>query len=165
MIRAFIILILLSVPVAAQEARIVEKLADGSFIVAIGAIEYRALPPTKVAELAKQKIDLDAAQKVNTELNVQIKEAVLQRDLAQAREALQSQKVDSLQADFNRAREDASRFQSLFMSERELRREASSFVPHGNKTKFDKFLALFDNKTVQFTIKGLLPIVQTWRCQ
>lgn len=163
--RLVALLLFLCAPVAAQEVRIVERLADGSFIVAIGAVEYRALPPEKVAELAKQKIDLDIAQKTNAELATQIKEALLQRDLAQTREALQVQKVDSLQADFNRAREDSARWQGLFISERELRQEASQFVPHENKTKFDKFLALFDSKAMQFAIKGVIPIWQTWRCQ
>lgn len=161
-----LLLLLLCLPVAAQDARVVEKLADGSFIVAIGSIEYRALPPAKVTELAKQKIDLEASQKVNLELNVQIKEALLQRDLAQAQKALIQQKSDSFEKDFNRAREDAVRFQSLFMSERELRQEAQSFVPRGSATgKFGKFLDFLNSQPVQLSFKVLIPLLNTARCQ
>lgn len=165
MIRALFILVLLSAPIAAQDIRVIERLADGSFIVAIDSVEFRALPPAKVAELAKQKIDLEGAQKINLELNVQIKEALLQRDLAQARKDLVQQKAESFEKDFNRTREDAARFQSLFMSERDLRIEASQFVPHGNRTKLDKVLAFFDRPATVSFFKIGLPLIQTWRCQ
>lgn len=165
MIRALFILALLSASVVAQEARIVEKLADGSFIVAIGSIEYRALPPAKVAELEKQKKELEATKQINVELGIQIKEALLQRDLAQAQRDLEKQKADSFKADFERAQEDARRNFGLFIGERTLRQEAAQFVPHGNKTKFDKFLTLFDSKAMQFAIKGFAPIWTAVRCQ
>jgi hypothetical protein len=157
---------MLCAPVAAQDARIVEKLADGSFIVAIGAIEYRALPPAKVAELAKQKVDLEASQKVNNELNFQIKEAILQRDLAQAREDIQKQKAASFEADFNRAREDSKRNFGLFMSERELRVEAQQFIPHGKTKGFmGKVLTFLDSPYSQAFWKLAVPTYQMIRCQ
>lgn len=118
-----------------------------------------------MGELLKQKRDLEDATKTNSELGIQIKEALLQRDLAQARETIQKQKAESFEADFNRAKEDSARWHDLFISERELRQEASQFVPHGSKTKLDKILAFFDRpQTVTFFKIGM-PLIQTWRCQ
>lgn len=77
---------------------------------------------------------------------------------AQKVSGLQKQIADSLRAD-------VARFQGLFISERELRREAVQFVPHGNKTKLDKFLAFFDHPSFQFAIKGFAPIWTAVRCQ
>lgn len=145
--------------------RIVEVLPDDSFIVEINGKNYRAINADKTREIQKLRIDFDAAQKINTELEIQIKEALLQRDLAQAQKALIQQRADSFEKDFNRAREDSERWHNLFISERELRQEASQFVPHGSKTKLDKVLAFFDRpETVSFFKIGL-PLIQTMRCQ
>ena len=149
----------------AQDIRVVERLADGSFVVSIDGQEFRALGAEKVREIQKLRIDFDAAQKINTELGIQIKEALLQRDLAQAQKALIQQKSDSFEADFNRAKEDSARWHSLFISERELRQESMQFIPHGNKTKFDKFLAFLDSPVFQFSVKAVAPIWTAVRCQ
>lgn len=149
----------------AQELRLVERLADGSIIVTLDGVEFRGFNDAKMGELLKQKRDLEDANKTLAEKDTQIKEALLQRDLAQAREALEKERAAYFEKDFNRAREDADRWHSLFVSERELRQEAGQFVAHGSKTKFDKFLALFDSKAVQFAIKGLAPIWTAVRCQ
>lgn len=145
----------------------IEALPDGSFIVAIeGFGEYRAINAEKAREIQKLRVDFDAAQKTNAELATQIKEALLQRDLAQAQKAVVQQKSDSFEKDFNRAKEDVTRFQGLFMSERELRQEAQSFVPRGNATgKFAKFLDFLNSQPVQMTFKVGIPIFQTLRCQ
>lgn len=93
---------------------VTEELPNDQFIVVRNGKEYRAFNADKIRDLLKMKVDLDAAQKVNAEKDIQIRELTLQRDLAHAQEALQKQKADSLAADFKRAREDAIRNFSLF---------------------------------------------------
>lgn len=151
----------------AQDIRIVERLSDGSFIVTIeGFGEYRAINADKVREIQKLRIDLEAAERIASESQIQIKEALLQRDLAQAQRDLQGSKVDSLQADFNRAREDAARNFSLFQSERALRVEAQSFVPKGNASGFwGKMLDALNSQPGQLAFKIGLPMLNTIRCQ
>lgn len=164
--RPLFILLLFCLPVAAQEVRIVESLPNDQFIVSISGKEYRALNADKVAELAKQKIDLEAAQKINAEQVIQIRELTLERDLAIEREARQKDKAASFEADFNRAREDAARNFSLFTSERDLRGEAQQYVPRGRATgKLARFLDFLNSQPAQLTIKWIVPVVNTLRCQ
>lgn len=145
---------------------VTEELPDDQFIVIRNGKEYRALNADKIRELLKMKIDLEAAERIASEFRIQIKEAVLQRDLAAARESLQKQKAESFEKDFNRAREDAARFQSLFMSERELRREAQEFAPRGNVTgKWAKVFDFLNSQPVQLTVKYGIPFLNTVRCQ
>lgn len=107
----------------------------------------------RAAELTVEKLNL-----IITEKDKQL--ATKDETIVEAQKVsgLQKQIADSLRAD-------VTRFQGLFMGERELRREAQTFVPHGNKTKLDKVLAFFDRpQTVTFFKIGL-PLIQTWRCQ
>lgn len=144
-----------------QTIKIVEKLPDGSFVVSIDNVEFRAISAGKAVELAKQKIDLTAAEKVNAELVGQVKEALLQRDLAEAQKALIQQKADSFDADFKRSQEDAKRNFSLFMTERDLRIEAQQFIPHGNVGGFGgKLLKFVDSPVFQAGVKIVIPIAQ-----
>lgn len=138
---------------------------DGSIWIRVNGVSYLAITGKQSDDWAAAVKDLEGQKKINVELGIQIKEALLQRDLAQTQRDLQMQRASSFEKDFNTARADAIRNFELFQSERSLRIEASSFVPHGSKTKFDKFLALFDNKYVLSGFKIGLPLIQTWRCQ
>lgn len=145
----------------AQSIRIVEKLPDGSFVVSIEGSEYRAITGDKAIELAKQKVDLVAAQKVNAELVGQVKEALLQRDLAEAQKALIQQKADSFEGDFVRSQEDAKRNFSLFMAERDLRVEGQQFIPHGKVGGIGgKLLSFLDGPYGQGLFKLVIPAAQ-----
>lgn len=143
----------------------VQRNPDGSIWIRVNGENYLAITGKQSDDWAIALKELEGQKKTIAELNVQITEALLQRDLAQARETIQKQKAESFEADFKRAREDAARFHALFMSERELRIEAQQFVPHGNKTKLDKVLAFFDRKEVVSFFKIGIPMWQTWRCQ
>lgn len=156
---------LLSAAVCRSQARVIERLADGSIRIEIDGTQYLAitraqLDAWQILQNNHDKLVADVKDK-----DVQIKEALLQRDLAQAREALIQQKSDSFEKDFNRAKEDSVRWHDLFISERELRNEARQFVPHGSKTKLDKVLAFFDRPATVSFFKIGLPLIQTWRCQ
>jgi len=136
----------------------VEALPDDQFVVEIGGKEYHAINGDKVIALAKMKEDLATAQKINTELSSQIKEALLERDLAKAQLALVQQKADSFESDFKRARDDAARNFSLFQSERELRVESQAFIPHGNVKGFwGKVLTALDSGPSQAAFKLVIP--------
>jgi hypothetical protein len=150
----------------AQPATVIEALPEDSFIVRIGDKDYRALNADKVRELLKQKVDLDAAQKTNAELMIQIRELTLQRDLAHAQESLQKQRADSFEADFKRAREDTIRNFELFQSERSLRIEATQFIPHSSiKGVWGKILNALDHPASQATFKMFIPLMNAARCQ
>lgn len=59
---AILILCALSCSAAAQEARVLERLSDGSYIVQIDGQQYRALTGEKVLQLGEQKIELKACK-------------------------------------------------------------------------------------------------------
>src|SRR6185436_19273077 len=63
----------------AQEVKIVATLPEDSFIVSINGKEYRAINADKAREIQKLRVDFDAAQKVNAEQVIQIRELVLER--------------------------------------------------------------------------------------
>lgn len=150
----------------AQTVRVVEALPNDQFIVEINGKEYRAINGDKAVELAKQKVDLEATQRINAEQVIQIRELTLQRDLARAEKALVQQKADSFEADFKRARDDAARNFSLFQSERELRVEASQFIPHsGAKGFWGKVLNALDSPASQAFWKLAVPTYQMVRCR
>lgn len=145
---------------------LVERLGDGSFVVSVDGREYRALGPEKMRELAKQKIDLETATKINTELTRQVEILILERDLAKSQSALIQQKADSFEADFNRSREDAKRNFNLFIGERELRRGAQQFIPHGKASGFGgKILSFLDSSYAQAVWKLAVPTWQLVKCQ
>jgi hypothetical protein len=147
-----------------QEFKRLKINPDGSQDILIDGVRHLAITRAQIDEWQILKNNYDAAQKINAEQVIQIKELTLERDLARANQALIQQRADSFEKDFNRAREDAARNFSLFQSERELRVEASQFIPHGNKTKLDKILSLFDHPGVQLTIKGFAPVWTALRC-
>lgn len=141
-----------------QSIRIIETLPNDQFIIEIAGKEYRAINGDKAVELAKQKIDLNAALKIGEAKDAQIKELTLQRDLAEARKSLIQQRADSFEADFNRSQEDAKRNFNLFIGERELRTEAQQFIPHGKVSGFGgKVLSFLDGPYGQGLFKLAIP--------
>jgi len=151
---------------SAQEARIVERLADGSYVVSIAGVEHRAFDAAKMRELEKRKVDLDAALRINAEKDAQIKELGLQVELKEAQKALIQQKADSFKADFERSQEDAKRNFGLFVGERELRVEAQQFIPHGQTNGFwGKVLNTLDSPASQAFWKLAVPTYQMMRCR
>lgn len=80
----------------AQEARIVERLADGSYVVQIGGVEHRALSAEKIIQLAEQKMQLkacqDAALLTGEKLTLREKEAAA----LDARLAAQAEQIAAL---------------------------------------------------------------------
>jgi len=146
--------------------RIVETLPDDSFIVEIAGKEYRAINADKVREIQKAKIDLDTAQRINSEkdkaIEIQAQEiALLKKDVE-----IVGLKAQSFEADFKRSREDAARNLSLFESERALRVEASGFIPKGNAHGFwGHVLDALNSQPAQVAFKVGLPIFTAMRCQ
>lgn len=53
----------------AQDVKLVERMPDGSLIVRVDGVEYRALGAEKLTELAAQKIELNAARETIRLLN------------------------------------------------------------------------------------------------
>jgi hypothetical protein len=150
---------------AQEQVPIVQDLPDDQFIVQRNGKEYRALNADKIRELLKQRIDLEATQKINAELNTQIKEYKLQLELKDAQNALIQQKADSFKADFGRSQVDGKRNFELYMSERALRVEATQFVPHSNiKGFWGKVLTALDHPASQSFFKMGLPIFNAARC-
>lgn len=154
-----------------QSQRIIERLPDGSIRVEIDDKQYLAITREQLDSWQILQNNFDAAQKVNTEQVTQIRELTLQVELKAAQAALEKQKADSLQTDFERAREDARRNFGLFMSERELRVEAQSFIPKGNASGFwGKALDFLNSQPAQIGFKLVIPTAQAikvfaGRCQ
>jgi len=150
----------------AQQARVIEKLADGSFVVSIDNVEFRALGADKVREIQKQKIDLDAATKTNGELQSQIQTQAQEVALLKKDFEIVGLQKESFERDFNRAQADGKRNFELFQSERALRVEAGSFIPHGKTSGFwGKILDGLDHPASQDFWKLAVPTYQMMRCR
>lgn len=148
-----------------QNFRLVKENPDGSKWIELDGKPFLAITGEQSDEWQRNVNDLrrfkEVAEKQDLLLAEKDKQLVTAEELRKTeaeKAGLQKQIADSL-------RVDVTRFQSLFMSERELRREAGQFVPHGNKTKLDKVLAFFDRPATVSFFKIGLPLIQTWRCQ
>lgn len=128
----------------AQEVKVVEKLVDGSYIVSIDAVEYRAITGDKAVELAKQKINLQECRE---------------------NEARQIQKVEISDRDVVIANQQAViehgnfiRVMALYEKERELRTQAMQFIPHGKVGGLGgKILNFLDGPYGQSLFKLVIP--------
>lgn len=156
---------LFAVTCNAQEVKLVEKLADGSYVVSIAGVEYRALAADRMRTVEKNEVELTALRTVTSEQQKQIQAQDQLLSLAGERNDLQKKISDSLQTDLDRTRADSARWQNLFTSERELRQESQQFIPHGSTTKWDKLLGLFDSQGFQFTLKAAIPVWTAVRCK
>jgi len=108
---------------------------------------------------------LDACQKINEAQNQKIAAQAQEIALIEKDNELLRLQRDSYHKDFDRAQEDAKRNFQLFISEHDLRNQASEFVPHGTSGKWAKFLTLFDSSAIQFGVKTILPVWTAARCK
>jgi len=151
--------------ICSAQVRVVERLSDGSYVVSIDGAEYRAISGDKAVELAKQKVDLIAAEKLNQEKDSQIAKQAEEIQLLKKDVEIAGLKARSFEADFKRAREDAARNFSLFQSERDLRIEAGSFIPRGNSHGFwGKFLDAMNSQQAAVFWKIAVPTYSMVRC-
>lgn len=135
----------------AQEhtAKIIEVLPDDQFIVEISGREYRAISGAKVVELAKQKIELDMLKANEVRYQDRIK-------IAEQDTTIANQKAQIHETNFRHAMQ-------MYTTERELRQEASQFLPHGKVGGFGgKVLDAMDSFWFQAAMK-FVPIYTAWR--
>jgi len=157
---------MLSVGVCQSQFREIERLPDKSIRIEIDGQQYLAITRSQLDAWQILQNNFDKCQADAKDLNTMIKESQLQRDLAIAREALANQKVESLAGDFAQCREDTKRNYSLFMSERDLRIGAQSFIPHSTVKGFwGKLLGAMDHPASQTFWKIGVPAYQMFRCK
>ena len=157
--KALILVLLASLPCMAQEVKIIEKMPDGSYVVSISGVEYRALGADKMKDLLQQKADFETLKQIDSEKDTQIKAQAQEVELLKKDVHISNLERDSYKSDFERVRQDSQRNFNLFMTERDLRVEATQFIPHGSKTGFGKFLSLFDSQGAQTALKLVVPTV------
>lgn len=145
----------------AQVLKFVEALPDGSKVITLDGIEYRAITGDKAVELAKQKADLVACRADRTELSSQVNILNHTNELLKKDITIAEMMRDSFKTDFERAQADAKRNFGLFIGERELRVEAQQFIPHGNVNGFGgKILNFLDGGYGQSLFKLVIPTAQ-----
>lgn len=136
----------------AQEhaAKVVEVLPDDQFIVEIDGKEYRALNADKITDLAKQKIDLQTCKANEARFQDLIKIADQNVTIAKQETAIEHGNF--------------VRVMQLYEKERELRQEASQFIPHGNVGGLGgKVLKAADSPWFQAFIKVIVPTYTAWK--
>lgn len=124
-------------------------------------------------ELMKQKVDIETLTAVNSEKDKAIAAQTQEIELLKKDVEIVGLQRDSFKSDFDRSREDGARWRNLFMTERDLRREASNFIPRGEAKGFAaKLLNAVNSQAFQVGIKIALPIANTFgtymksaRCQ
>ncbi len=147
-----LLLLVCLIPLVAQErtAKIVEVLPSDQFIVEISGKQYRALNAEKVAELAKQKIELTACRDEQTKLDAAYKLAVKDVTIANL-------KADKEHASFVST-------MALYEKERELRQATMQFIPHSQVGGFGgKVLRAMDSPWFQGFIKAAVPMWTAWQ--
>ncbi len=133
----------------AQTASVKEKLPDGSFIVAIEGVDYKAVSADTVRDILKSGEDLDRCTRARGALNKQI--ALYEDNLTLLKK---DRDLADTQAQLERER--ALRFQTMFNGEQALRVQAEKlYRPAGRVTRF------FENPFVQVAFKMGVPIAQS----
>lgn len=128
----------------AQEVKVIEKLSDGSYVISIDSVEYRAITGNKAVELAKQKIDLQECRENETR-------QIQKLELAGRDVIIAKQQVALEHANFVRV-------MVLYEQERELRTQATQFIPHGKVGGFGgKVLNFLDGPYGQSLFKLVIP--------
>lgn len=149
-------------------AKVVQKFEDGSYLVEIDGVRFRALTADQLRTWAKSQVDLETCQKDSNELAGQLDSRNQQIELLRKDVVIAGQERDSALKDLSRskedterAREDARRNFGLLMGERQLRIEAQQFIPHGNVKGFaGKVLNFLDGPYGQATFKLVIPAAQ-----
>jgi len=131
-----------------QTASIGEKLPDGSYVVLIDGVEFRAITGDRAVELAKQKVELAACRDEQVKLTTAY-------DLAKKDVTIAQQETKIEHGNFVRVMQ-------LYEKERELRTESmNQFIPHGKVGGFGgKFLNFLDSGYGQSLFKLVLPTAQ-----
>lgn len=127
--------------------KIVEKLADGDYVVAIDGTEYRAITAEHARQIAEKETQLDLANKTRPLLDQKISELNTQVELYKKDAAL-----SETQAALERSRADKA--QAVFDGEHALRLQAEDLGKRSRVTKF------FDSPLLQIGFKAAVPIVQ-----
>lgn len=134
---------------------------DKSVWITINGEPYLAITRPQLDAWQILQNNYSTCQKNGADKDVQIKEALLQRDLAEAQKALIQQKAESFEADFKRSQADAARNYGLFIGERTLRQEAQNFIPKGNSHGFwGKTLDLLNSQAGAVAFKLVIPVTQ-----
>lgn len=122
-------------------------MADGSHIVAIDGVNYRAFTAEKVEEFANHKDELAVCK--DNEKRFTDKIAIADRDVTIA-----NQQTAIEHGNFVRV-------MSLYERERELRTETMQFIPHGQVGGFGgKVLRFLDGPYGQSLFKLVIPTAQ-----
>ncbi|MGB8510872.1 MAG: hypothetical protein WCD76_21040 [Pyrinomonadaceae bacterium] len=131
------------------KAQIVERLADGDYVVAIEGVEYRAVTAEHARQIGERKAEAERQTKVREILDLKI---------ANYENAIGLSKKDVTLADTQAAleRERAEKFMALYEGEKGLRLQAERLNAHGGRVS-----KLFDNPYMQVGLKLGMPIVQT----
>src|SRR5262245_41880730 len=117
-------LMLISCASTSNAQRIVERLPNDQFIIEIDGKQYRALNAEKIAELAKQKIDLETCRKDNAELELQKTKLEHQKELLQ-------KDIERFDIQLKSETANGKRNFELLMQQQEIARQALQFAPHG----------------------------------
>lgn len=131
----------------AQVVEVEERLPDGSVLVTIDGVRYRALPAELLRKVVETRVELDAC---DTELDiVRERSETLQKafDTSRRDAALAAEQIG-----FERRRGDE--YKRLFEAERELRLAAERLP--GKKNVFEK---IFGNRFLQMAIVGTAAVV------
>jgi len=156
-----------------QEARVLQRLPDGSVAVEIDGQKMLAITDSQRKDWLKLQGRFDDCQKDGRELTGQVASLKHQVELKTKDVTIAEQQGASFKADFDRAKEDTGRARQdaqrnfgLFMGERQLRVEARQFIPHGNggNSIFAKLLNFLDKPVVQTGFKLGIPLYQTFKC-
>lgn len=151
-----------------ESARVLQKFEDGSYLVEIAGIKFRALTAEQLRTWANAQADLSGCQKDSKELEGQVATLTHQKELLEKDVTIAVQQKDSAVADLARSREDTARAQEdakrnfgLLMGERQLRIEAQQFIPHGNVGGLGgKLLKALDGPYGQAAFKLVIPAAQ-----
>jgi hypothetical protein len=152
LLRALLILLLFasfSKATAAQEARVVEQLPGGEYIIEVGGKQLRAITPDHAREIAARKVELERAKEES---------GLLTQEIAKLKDALGLAKKDALLADAMAKLEGerSAKFQVMFDGEHALRLQAEQLARGNRVTRF------FDNPFTQIATKVVWQGVQTW---
>lgn len=148
-----------------QQATVIKKLDDGSFIVEIEGKQFRAVSNAALNDQARAFDSLQArivaCGKDRIEVDAQLTTRSHEVELLKKDVTLVEQQRDSFKIDLVRTQEDAKRNFALFMGERELRVESQQFIPHGKVNGVGgKILSFLDGPYGQATFKLVIPTAQ-----
>lgn len=136
----------------AQTVEYVKSMPDGSHIVLVDGKRFRAFSPEKVESLANQKDELEVCKANEIRFEDKIK-------ISEQNVTIANQKAQIHETNFRHAMQ-------MYTTERELRQEASQFLPHGKVGGFGgKVLNFLDGPWSQAFWKIAVPTIQVIRAK